>query len=204
MTTPGSNAASPTTAAPALGPATAVAGTQSGDGAGSRLRVEQPGELRAGTRLTRGTGPRLRTYDAQAMELQLKTRDSVFKNIAMRLLPDGGEMRMRLDPPHLGNLDIKLVVEKGVVVQLSLGAERADVANMLDRSLPELKQFLESQGLSLGHSAVSTFEFAGQSHAHHSWGNGGNGSGAEDHEPEALTGALRSDFVTAEGLDFWA
>ncbi len=141
------------------------------------------------------------------MQLEAKTRDSMFKQIALKLLPNGGQMRMRLDPPHLGNLDVNMIVEKGTVVQLSLAAERSDVANMLDRHLPDLKQHLHDLGLSVKNAEVTTHDFTGRGERqHHEQGNTdlANGHGDETNQEVDTSAALQQvGYMTQDGLDFW-
>lgn len=75
---------------------------------------------------------------------------------AMRgqLLPTGGSMQIRLDPPELGALMISLTVKNGVV-DASLQASNADAAQLLSHSLTQLKHSLESQGISVDRLQVS-------------------------------------------------
>ena len=131
-----------------------------------------------------------------------KTRESVFKKIVLEMTPKGGHMSVRLDPPQLGQLDVNMIVEKGAVVRLSLGAERSEVAQMLDKHLPELKQLLAEQGLTVEDAEVFT----------HNFGNEQNQGRPlrQNHqqgvpESELLeTGPMhRTGYITTEGLDFW-
>ena len=143
-----------------------------------------------------------RAYNAKALEMAAKTRESVFKKIVLEMTPKGGHMSVRLDPPQLGQLDVNMIVEKGAVVRLSLGAERSEVAQMLDKHLPELKQLLAEQGLTVEDAEVFT----------HNFGNEQNQGRPlrQNHqqgvpESELLeTGPMhRTGYITTEGLDFW-
>ncbi len=144
-----------------------------------------------------------RTNSAASAKLLEQTRDSIFKQIMMKLTGDGGEMRMRLDPPELGELDLHLVVEGGNKLSLSIAAERQDLAHLLQRHLDELKQTLENAGLEVSSAQVQTrSEFARDRQ---------NERTAPEHLAETNTHtdelprtARRGGYVTAEGLDFWA
>ncbi len=144
-----------------------------------------------------------RTDNAARAELLENARDSVFKQILMQLNGDGGEMRVRLQPPDLGELDLRLLVEHGNKLTLSITAERADMTALLQKHLDELKQTLQASGLEVTDAQV------------HQRGAGARDDGSfrsreqRNLRDEAATAAdampqLRRSWVTAEGLDFWA
>jgi flagellar hook-length control protein FliK len=60
----------------------------------------------------------------------------------------GGEARIELVPPQLGELEVRLVVS-AETVHLALRADQAPVADLLTRHLPELRSALEAAGLTL-------------------------------------------------------
>ncbi len=143
-----------------------------------------------------------RTHDAASAQLLDQARDSVFKQILMKLSADGGEMRLRLEPPDLGELDLRLVVEQGNKLQLTISAERGDLAQLLQRHLDELKQTLQSAGLEVTDAQVQTRQ-QGRRDAH------GDGRGDAAHDDtrdreQELRPPRLGGYVTAEGLDFWA
>ena len=194
-------------------PATVVPG-EAGRGVGA------VGAVRAGEAPTRGIeGPAARantvlrapatvagyrTNSAASAELLEHARDSVFKQVLMQLTEGGGEMRMRLEPPDLGELDLRLVVTAGNQLSLSVAAERADVAHLLQRHLDELKHTLQQAGLEVTNASIETRSEGGnRGHAH----GGGHGSAAHDQDqppPAAPFGGRTGGFVSADGLDFWA
>lgn len=145
-----------------------------------------------------------RTSSAASAELLEHARDSVFKQVLMQLTEGGGEMRMRLEPPDLGELDLRLVVTAGNQLSLSVAAERADVAHLLQRHLDELKHTLQQAGLDVTDASIETRSDGGnRGHAH----GGSHGGAAHDHDhpPTAAPfGARTGGFVSADGLDFWA
>ncbi|MEO6594071.1 MAG: flagellar hook-length control protein FliK [Planctomycetota bacterium] len=144
-----------------------------------------------------------RTNGTASAELLEHARDSVFKQILMKLNGDGGEMRLRLQPPELGELDLRLMVEGGNKLSLTIAAERQDMAQLLQRHLDELRQSLQSAGLEVTSAQVQTrSEFARQQQQHDACHDGGGSSDilSED-QPKAVP---RGSYVSAEGLDFWA
>jgi flagellar hook-length control protein FliK len=168
-----------------------------------RVGLDSVRPSRAGAQVARTATQGFKTYSAQATELATRIRESIFKKIAFEMLPDGGRMSVRLDPPELGQLDIHMVVEKGSVVKLSIGAERSEVAQMLDRHMPDLKEHLNSQGIDVQNAEVFTHDFRGETFAE---GKSEPGSSSEDMgEPETqeTRGMPGTGYITAEGLDFW-
>ena len=146
-----------------------------------------------------------RTSSTASAELLEQARDSVFKQILMQLTGDGGEMRMRLQPPELGELDLRLVVANGNQLNLTIAAERADMTQLLERHLDELKQTLQQAGLEVTGASVQTrSEFAREQRARDE-ARGDGQRAATDIAPPAPTDLPRSGgYVTATGLDFWA
>jgi flagellar hook-length control protein FliK len=144
-----------------------------------------------------------RTLNAQAVQLNEQARDSVFKQILFKLGKDGGEMRMRLEPPELGQLDLRMTVENGNTVRLSIGAERADLRDLLLSGLDELKKQLEQSGLSVAHAEVHTQHGGGSKHGdEHADHSHSTASGEGDVDTSASPSA-RTGWITAQGLDFW-
>jgi len=69
---------------------------------------------------------------------------------AMRgeLLPHGGTMQIRLDPPELGALQVLVHMQDGVMTA-SFQTSNDDATKLLSHSLSQLKAVLESQGVSV-------------------------------------------------------
>jgi flagellar hook-length control protein FliK len=143
-----------------------------------------------------------RTAGPSSAQMLEQARDSVFKQILMKLNGDGGEMRLRLEPPDLGELDLRLVVEHGNKLSLTIGAERPDLAQLLQRHLDELKQTLQAAGLEVTSAQVETREHGGSREWRDQPASGGQRS--HDDQAESAPQMLRrAGYVTAEGLDFW-
>jgi flagellar hook-length control protein FliK len=64
------------------------------------------------------------------------------------LLPNGGTMQLRLDPGHLGPLEVTVKVVDGVV-SASFQTSNEEATRLLSHSLGQLKQVLESGGINV-------------------------------------------------------
>lgn len=65
-----------------------------------------------------------------------------------QLLPGGGTMQIRLDPPQLGDLQVTVKMQNGVMTA-SFQTSNDDATRLLSHSLGQLKQTLETQGISV-------------------------------------------------------
>jgi flagellar hook-length control protein FliK len=74
--------------------------------------------------------------------------DNIVKSVHGELLPRGGTMQIRLDPPALGALQITVEMRDGVMVA-SFQTTNDDATRMLSHTLNQLKHALESQGVSV-------------------------------------------------------
>ncbi len=66
-----------------------------------------------------------------------------------QLLPNGGSMQLRLDPPDLGAMNVSVHMRDGVMTA-TFEASNDQAAQLLSHSLGDLKTALESQGVSVG------------------------------------------------------
>ena len=148
-----------------------------------------------------------RFVDPRTLQTLEAQRASVFKQIAMRVTPERGEMRMRLDPPELGHLDLHMVVEKSGSARLQIVAERPEVVAILERHLGELKQTLADQGIDVAEAEI---QFGQRGQAKGGLGEPESGSEFGQHddthsaeESEASDGIRNPGYITADGLDYW-
>jgi flagellar hook-length control protein FliK len=72
----------------------------------------------------------------------------IISGIQEKLLPGGGSMHIRLDPPELGAVNIKVEMRNGVMTA-SFEAANSDTARLLSHSLGDLKTSLEAQGVNV-------------------------------------------------------
>ena len=72
----------------------------------------------------------------------------IITGIRTHLLPSGGSMRIWLDPPELGAMQVTVQIQDGVVTA-SFETSSDDATRLLSHSLHQLKQSLEVQGISV-------------------------------------------------------
>jgi flagellar hook-length control protein FliK len=187
--------------------------------AGGERAVDAIGGARAVDAPTRGTETQLtkaaaalrtpattgayRTNGAASAELLEQARDSVFKQILVKLTGDGGEMRVRLEPPDLGQLDLKLVVDQGNRLQLTIAADRQDTAQMLQKHLDELVHTLQQAGLEVAGASVQTRSEFAREQQNRREQPAPDAFFADADEVQPTTDPKRG-YVRASGLDFWA
>lgn len=102
------------------------------------------------------TGPLAgyRSLQPGTLRLAEQARDSVFRQVALRVMDGGSQLRVLMDPPELGHLDLRMSIDKSGLMRLSIGAERPEMVLMLDKHMHELRQSLSSHGLSLAQTDV--------------------------------------------------
>lgn len=74
-----------------------------------------------------------------------------------RLSAKDGEMVVRLNPPELGQLTVRVALEDGIL-KAHFVAPSSDVKQLLDQNLAQLRHMLETQGLSIQDIFVSLQE----------------------------------------------
>jgi flagellar hook-length control protein FliK len=75
--------------------------------------------------------------------------NTIISGIHGQLLPTGGSMQVRLDPPELGALSVIVRVHEGVM-SASFETSNDQATRLLSHSLAQLKSSLEAQGVSVG------------------------------------------------------
>ncbi|MBM3963132.1 MAG: flagellar hook-length control protein FliK, partial [Planctomycetes bacterium] len=168
---------------------------------GSHLPALRPPTPLAGAAVTGS----YRTNNAASAELLAQARDSVFQQILVKLAGDGGgEMRLVLQPPDLGQLDLRLVMDQGNRLSLTIAAERQDMAHLLQRHLDELKQTLQQAGLDVAGAEVQTRSEYERQRREQDAAPQGAVTAAEP-APTGFSDSTRPRGVLrADGLDFWA
>ncbi len=115
---------------------------------------------------------------------------------------DGGATRfeMRLDPPELGRVEIRLEVTRDHRVTALISADNPQALTDLVRHARELEQSLQAAGLDLSDSGLSFDLRQGDESAREA--GGGDGRGANDHAPGEDETALPQSQQTAR-LERW-
>ncbi|MCA8968253.1 MAG: flagellar hook-length control protein FliK [Planctomycetes bacterium] len=89
---------------------------------------------------------------------------AILRRIALAATETGGEMRLLLEPKHLGSLGVRIVLE-GSGLKLELRAERQEVAALLQSDADTLRHELEQQGLDVHGFDIGTSSRERQQHA---------------------------------------
>ena len=74
--------------------------------------------------------------------------ENIVKGMRAEVLPNGGTMRIRLDPPQLGALQVTVEIRDGVVTA-AFETSNDDATRLLGHSLNQLKSVLESHGVAV-------------------------------------------------------
>jgi flagellar hook-length control protein FliK len=82
------------------------------------------------------------------LEFAQDNHDRLVTAIRTQLLPKGGSMQLRLDPPNLGTLEVAVRMIDGVM-SVSFQTSSDETTKLLSHSLTHLKHVLESQGVSV-------------------------------------------------------
>ena len=73
---------------------------------------------------------------------------TIINSVKTNLLPRGGSMQLRLDPPELGRIQVNVEMRDGVM-NATFQTTSDDATRMLSHSLGQLKSSLESQGVTV-------------------------------------------------------
>lgn len=91
--------------------------------------------------------------DAPEAQFASANHGRILTAVRGQLLPNGGQIAMRLDPPELGVLQIRLDIKDGVI-NASFQSDNARAADLLTQGMTRLKQSLESAGISVDRLTV--------------------------------------------------
>ena len=109
------------------------------------LRLDAKADIRTASTLQSAQGPRFTPHSAQTLAAQIAQRFS-----------DGGRVfDIRLDPPELGRVEVRLEVASDNSVRAVLAAERTETLAELQRSARDLERALAQAGLELGEDALT-------------------------------------------------
>lgn len=78
----------------------------------------------------------------------------IVSGITGRMLPGGGSMQIRLDPPELGAIQVRVEMHNGVMTA-SFETSNDQASRLLSHSLGDLRSALEAQGVSVQKLQVS-------------------------------------------------
>jgi flagellar hook-length control protein FliK len=144
--------------------------------------------------MTRGLDPMTATLQQPQWDNQLGDR------IQMMISKNMHQAEIRLNPPELGRLDVKIQVQ-GDHANVHFSTPHGQVRDALDAAIPRLREMFEHNGLTLGDVNVSNQSLAqGQSHSQDS-GQGTSGSsphtGELDSDPADIGSTAKTGIITS-------
>ncbi len=165
-----------------------------------------------GTKLASATTQQQNTQASadKAMNiLKLEGQQQMAEKIRWMVNSKNSSAEIRLDPPDLGGVNIKIHMS-GDSAQVSFNVQNSAAKDVLDQAIPRLRDMLNEQGIELGQSNVqqeSSGDNQGSKDQEMS-GNGSIGFGADQNEDaiEAGTKVIeqRINSASLSGIDFYA
>ncbi|MBC7784117.1 MAG: flagellar hook-length control protein FliK [Burkholderiales bacterium] len=76
-----------------------------------------------------------------------KNVDQIVTVVKGELSPTGGSMKIRLDPPHLGELNVDVSVDRDGMMSATFQTTNSEATRLLSHSLQDLRGALESTGV---------------------------------------------------------
>lgn len=146
----------------------------------------QPGQQEP-IRLDAAANPRIIQTGYQTSQQQLNLPQIAFE--MARQVGDGNtRFQIRLDPPELGRIDVRLEIDKGGQVLARLTVEKSETLDLMQRDQRALQQALQQAGLD---SSKTNLEFSLKQNP---FAGGQPGDGRQDGRQHAdADGAVRSD-----------
>jgi flagellar hook-length control protein FliK len=118
-----------------------IAGRQSPGGVQGHAVKESGNEA-----VKEGRGVPGKMHVRLADELSRSMLDQVVKHVALQVRGGRSEMRIRLDPPSLGEMQVTVRVDEGRV-QAQIDVSQPAVRVALETNLPQLRQILADRGI---------------------------------------------------------
>lgn len=170
----------------ALGAKVAMGAAQSGESkeAASGEHFAQQLAAASGQQLgTQPNGMRAEQANPAQVPLQLSrdvAADQVAERVQMMMSKNLKNIDIRLDPPELGRLQIRMNMNgDGATVHFTVANQGA--RDIIEQSMPRLREMLAQQGVQLGDTSVQQ-QASGQQQGRYATGSGqGNGQGSSNH-----------------------
>jgi len=167
--------------------------------------VKMEGPAASGNLANQANGDKLSaesTKSAAAMKkpTNMPNMKEVAQNVKVLLSTDRNEMTMRLNPAHLGRMEIK-IKKSGDQILAQLKVESGEALEAIQRQLPELKDVLQAQGIQVDEFALLVQEDAGFGFAMNSQGEGQSGAGSESQTGKSFQPTLTEDVAAKEQVN---
>jgi flagellar hook-length control protein FliK len=102
----------------------------------------------AGAHSTAAPSAALEDTTPPELRFAAANHENIVKSMRAEVLPNGGSMRLRLDPPQLGALQVTVQMRDGLVTA-AFETSNDDATRLLGHSLNQLKTVLESHGVAV-------------------------------------------------------
>jgi flagellar hook-length control protein FliK len=99
--------------------------------------------------------------------------DALAVSVAARVMSGAKQFEIRLDPPELGRVDVRLSIDANGKTQAHMTADQPQTLALLQKDAPSLTQALRDAGLDVSQGGLN-FSLRGQDRQN---GDGGNGAG---------------------------
>jgi flagellar hook-length control protein FliK len=120
--------------------------------------------------------------------------ETIVTSMRGELMPQGGTMRIRLDPPQLGALQVTVQIQDGVVTA-SFETSNDEATRLLGHSLNQLKTVLESHGVAVDKLQVQQAPREAQTNQPHDDGRREQGSPSQEQEQQARQEQQRREML---------
>ncbi|WP_071211946.1 flagellar hook-length control protein FliK [Pseudoalteromonas rubra] len=147
----------------------------------------------------------MQTDPAVSQAINIARNDAVKalqERVNMMLNINNKEAEIRLDPPELGSMQIRIRSE-GEQAQVNFVVQNQQAKEQLEQSMPKLREMLAEQGIQLGESNIQQGQGGEQQHQESSQGHGtlaNNGSEAQNNGQQSTTSRRQSD----SAIDYYA
>ncbi|MCL1036502.1 flagellar hook-length control protein FliK [Shewanella submarina] len=184
-----------------------------GDAEDAAERVNQLTQNQgAMTQTHRSEVPQFQLSVRQGQEAQVQQQNMVQKFAPLmqqqlvNMVSKGiGQAEIRLDPPELGQMMVRIQVN-GDQTQVQFQAMQQQTRDMLEQAIPRLREMLQSQGMELADSQVSSQDSSsgGQGDGEANSASGGNNPDSDENAADAQTSTINPTRTGTSGIDYYA
>ncbi len=116
-----------------------------------------------------------------------------------------GQAEIRLDPPELGQMMVRIQVN-GDQTQVQFQAMQQQTRDMLEQAIPRLREMLQSQGMELADSQVSSQDSSsgGQGDGEANSASAGNNPDSDENAADVQTSTINPTRTGTSGIDYYA
>jgi flagellar hook-length control protein FliK len=157
--------------------------------------MSAPGDGRAEARTgaAPSAGPALPALPPE-VRFASANHENIVTSMRAELMPNGGSMRIRLDPPQLGALQVTVQIVDGMVTA-SFETSNDEATRLLGHSLNQLKTVLESHGVAVDKLQVQQAPREAQTSSSHDEGHRERGGQSREQEHDARQEQQRREML---------